>query len=98
MLMKLSRRVVAVSILASVIGGLMSVLVFQIESPPKFLEYLVLPGTIAFLAVSGGHAAAPQWVRWGAPAVPVVVNMLAYAIAIIGISKIFNLITRKESI
>jgi|SRR5580698_236189 hypothetical protein len=98
MLMKLSRRVVAVSILASVIGGLMSVLVFQIESPPGFLEYLVLPGTIAFLFVTEGHAGAPHWALAISPAIVVVVNMLVYAIAVIGISKILNLITRKESI
>ncbi len=96
--MKLSRRVAAVSILASVMGGLMSVLVFQIESPPKFLEYLVLPGTTAFLVVSGGHAGAPKWALAGTPAIAVVVNMLVYAIAAIGISKILNRIIGKESI
>ena len=98
MLKELSRRVIAASILASIVGGLLSVLVFQLESPPGFLEYLVLPGTIAFLFVTGGHAGGPHWALAASPAIVVVVNMFVYAIAVVGISKILNLIIRKESI
>jgi hypothetical protein len=80
MLKNLSRRVVTVSVLASVIGGLMTGLIFQTENPSRFLEFLVLPGTIAFSVVSRGHARGSQWAKAIAPAVAVIVNMIVYAL------------------
>ncbi len=74
----------------------MAVLAFQIQNPPVFLECLVLPGTVAFLVVSGGHAGAPPWAEAIAPAAAVVANMLTYSLATVGISKIVQLIIRKE--
>jgi hypothetical protein len=97
MLNKLPRRIVVATILASIIGGLMSALAFQMENPSGLLEFPVLPGTIAFLLVSGGHAGAPQWATRIAPSVAVGVNMFAYAIVAFGFSKILHLMTRKET-
>jgi hypothetical protein len=97
MLKILPRRVVAVSVLASAIGGLVTGLVFQIEDPSRFLESLVLPRTIAFLVVSGGHAGGPQWAMAIAPAVAVVVNMIVYALVAIGTFRILHLMTKKET-
>ena len=70
-------------------------LVFQLQTPSGFLEYLVLPGTIAFLLVSGGHAGASHWAQAIAPVVAVLANMVAYALVVIVTSKILHLMNRK---
>src|SRR5215472_4511219 len=85
------------SILASIIGGVLSVVIFRVHNPSGFLESIVLPGTMAFLVVSGGHAGAPAWAEAIAPFVAVVVNMLTYAFIVFGAIKILCKMKRENS-
>jgi hypothetical protein len=86
-----------ISVLAATIGGLLTVLIFQIERPPALLEYMVLPGSFVFLLISGGHAGASHLAMIASPIFAVVVNMIVYAFIAVGLVRISHLSIKKEN-
>jgi len=84
-----------IGILAAAIGGLLTILIFQIQHPPTLLEYLVLPGTFVFLLLSGGHAGASHLAMIASPIFAVVTNMIVYAFVAVGLARISHLSIKK---
>jgi hypothetical protein len=84
----LSSRLSIIVILAAAFGGLLTAIAFRTENAPVFLNYSVLPGTIAFLLVSGGHAGSTPTALAMAPFAAGLVNMISYSLVVIGIAKI----------
>jgi hypothetical protein len=84
----LSSRLSIIAILAAAFGGLLTAIAFHTENAPAFLYYLVLPGTIASLLVSGGEAGSTPTAKAIAPFAAGLVNMIFYSFIVIGITKI----------
>jgi hypothetical protein len=86
-----------ISALAAAIGGLLTILVFQIEKPPALLEYMVLPGSFVFLLTSGGHTGASHLAVIASPIFAVLINMIVYAFIVVGLARISHLSIKKEN-
>jgi hypothetical protein len=84
----LSSRLLIVAVLAAVFGGVLTAIAFRTENAPAFLNYSVLPSTIAFLLVSGGHAGNTSTALDVAPFAAGLINMIFYSLVVIGIAKI----------
>jgi hypothetical protein len=84
----LSSRLSIIAILGAAFGGVLTAIAFRTENAPAFLSYSVLPGTIAFLLVSGGEAGSTPTAEAIAPFAAGLVNMIFYSFAVIGMVKI----------
>jgi hypothetical protein len=84
----LSSRLSIIAILAAAFGGVLTAIAFRTENAPEFLNYSVLPGTTAFLLVSGGEAGSTPGAEAIAPFAAGLVNMIFYSCTVIGIVKI----------
>jgi hypothetical protein len=85
---ELSSRLSIIAILAAAFGGVLTAIAFRTQNAPEFLNYSVLPGTIAFLLVSGGESGSTPRAEVVAPFAAGLVNMIFYSCAVIGIVKI----------
>jgi len=84
----LSSRLSIIAILAAAFGGVLTAIAFRTENAPAFLNYSVLPGTIAFLLVSGGEARSTRIAEAIAPFAAGLVNMIFYSCLVTGMIKI----------
>jgi hypothetical protein len=84
----LSSRLSIIAILGAAFGGVLTAIAFRTENAPAFLSYSVLPGTIAFLLVSGGEAGSTPTAEAIAPFAAGLVNMIFYSCIVIGVAEI----------
>jgi hypothetical protein len=85
-----------VCILASVIGGGATLLAFTVDVAKSsnvfsnLLNIAVMPGTIAYLLISGGEAGSTRFAETVAPFVGGMVNMLCYSLVFLAASNFYS--------
>jgi hypothetical protein len=84
----LSSRLLIVAILAGAFGGVLTAIAFRTQNASALLNYSVLPGTFAFLLVSGGEAGSTPIAEAIAPFAAGLVNMIFYSCIVIGVAEI----------
>jgi hypothetical protein len=87
---------VTACVLASIAGGALTLLAFTFNEAKvsstlsNVLDIAVVPGTIAYLLISGGEAGSAPFAEAVAPFAAGIVNMIFYPIILLGIFRIYR--------
>jgi hypothetical protein len=79
-------------ILASLVGGLLTLIAFTLDvaKVSNALDVAVVPGTIAYLLISGGEAGSTPFAEAVAPFAAGLVNMICYPLILLVFVKIYR--------
>lgn len=82
-------------VIASIVGGILTLIAFTLDAgkASNALDVAIVPGTIAYLLISGGEAGSTPMAEAIAPYVAGIVNMICYPLVLLMILRVYRRLT-----